>query len=159
MNYESNIFEIANYFLHYQPMTHKKLQKLLYFCYGIYLATYNEDEHNLNDRLFENNFQAWVHGPVAPEIYSLYKNNGVNLLYIEEPYINTFSPKIQRVLNKTIEYYGNYEADELEEISHGQLPWKNARKNLGITDISVNPISDVDIFLAFRGIIRDNDRK
>ena len=87
----------------------------------------------------------------------MYKNNGVNLLYIEETYINTFSPKIQKILNKTIKYYGNYEADELEEISHKQLPWQNARKNLGITDISVNPISDVDIFLTFRGIIRDND--
>lgn len=156
MNFEVNIFEVVNWFLHTQPMTHKKLQKLLYFSYGIYLVTYNENVHDLKNKLFINNFQAWVHGPVDPSVYELYKNNGINLLYIEETYVNNFNIKTLKVLNKTIELYGKYDADELEQITHEQLPWQNARKELGPTDISTNRLSDEDIFITFRDLLNYN---
>lgn len=158
MNFETSIFEIVNWFLHVQMMTHKKLQKLLYFSYGIYLAEYNEDINNLENKLFPNNFQAWVHGPVDPNVYEIYKNNGVNYLFVEKPYVNTFNERILSTLNRVMEIYGNYEADELEQISHNQLPWKNARKGLGPTDISTNSISDEDIYITFIKILNGEAR-
>ena len=40
-------------------ITHLKLQKLLYFCYGCYLARTGEE-------LFAEPLEAWPKGPVEP---------------------------------------------------------------------------------------------
>lgn len=149
-NAVNDIYDIARWFLHTEPMTHKKLQKLLYFSYGIYLAENNDNINNLENCLFENNFEAWVHGPVDPKIYSLYKNNGINLLSIESIETFAFEINVMDALNKTMEIYGNYSADELENISHNQSPWKNAREGLLPIEPSNNPLLDVDIFSTFR---------
>ena len=153
MNYATNIRSIVNWFLTNKPMTHKKLQKLLYFSYGIYLAQNNDDVNKLNNQLFENNFEAWVHGPVDPEIYAIYKNYGINELFIERTCIFNFDEKILIALNKTMELYGNFEADELEEKTHKQLPWIKARNGIGATEVSTAKICDKDIFLEFQSII------
>ncbi|MGN6477898.1 MAG: Panacea domain-containing protein, partial [Flavipsychrobacter sp.] len=45
------------------PVTQMKLQKLVYFANGIYLAQgYGP--------LIKESFQSWEYGPVVPEIYS-----------------------------------------------------------------------------------------
>ena len=152
-NAVKDVYEIAKWFLHTEPMTHKKLQKLLYFSYGIYLAQNNENCNKLNNSLFKNKFEAWVHGPVDPKIYSLYKNNGINLLYLENIETTSFNQHIMNALNKTMELYNQYSADELENISHNQAPWKNARKNLMPMESSNNLLSDVDIYLTFKKIL------
>lgn len=146
----NSIFDVVKWFLHTEPMTHKKLQKLLYFSYGIYLAQNNDSEQQLEKSLFTNNFEAWVHGPVDPVIYSLFKNNGINLLSIESIDTYDFDLDVMKALNTTMEMYGNYSADELENISHNQTPWKNARKGLLPMEASNNPLLDIDIFTTFR---------
>jgi len=145
-----NIYDIAKWFLHTEPMTHKKLQKLLYFSYGIYLAQNNESCNNLKNALFKNNFEAWVHGPVDPDIYHLFKHHGVNLIGIEQTEKFDFSFEVFSALSKTMELYGEYSADELENITHNQLPWENARKGLSFIQSSSNPLLDKDIFTTFR---------
>lgn len=52
------------------PITQMKLQKLVFFAHGLYLAT----EHSRP--LINENFQAWKFGPVVPEIYHAYKYYG-----------------------------------------------------------------------------------
>jgi len=146
----NNINKITQWFLHAQPMTHKKLQKLLYFSYGIYLAKNNENGTNLEKTLFENNFEAWANGPVEPTVYNTYKNSGVNFLYVENFDAYDFNLSVMDVLNKTMELYGNYDADELEIISRNQAPWKNARKGLLPFEASSNLLSDADIYVTFK---------
>ena len=57
--------DIANFFLRAiyrdcgDAITPLKLQKLLYFAQGNYLAKYNMP-------LFDEDFEAWIHGPVIP---------------------------------------------------------------------------------------------
>ena len=46
-----------------------KLQKLLYYCQGTYLAIKGTP-------LFEHPIEAWEHGPVVPEVYHQYKEHG-----------------------------------------------------------------------------------
>lgn len=46
-----------------------KLQKLLYYAQGSYLALTNEP-------LFNENILAWKHGPVVNEVYQVYKKYG-----------------------------------------------------------------------------------
>ena len=140
---------IVNWFLYNQPMTHKKLQKLLYFSYGIYLVEYNKNELEINDVLFENHFEAWAHGPVDPYVYSIFKKFGVSLISIEENDSSLLSEKVIKILEKTMDMYSLYSADELEEITHLQSPWKNARGNLRPFEPSNSRILDRDIYLTF----------
>lgn len=155
MNYATNVKNIVEWFLHNMPMTHKKLQKLLYFSYGFYLAQNNNDVNNLENFLFVNNFEAWVHGPVDPTIYNIFKNNGVNLLYMENTTTFKFDEKIMNALNITMEKYGKMNADELEYESHIQLPWKNARNGIAETDISNSKLQDEDIYLTFKELLHE----
>ena len=48
-------------------LNRQTLQKILYFIQGIYSATYDEF-------LFEENCEAWVHGPVYRNVYFLFKD-------------------------------------------------------------------------------------
>ena len=53
----TSIFEVARFFLTKESMTHLKLQKLCYYAQAWYLTIYGQ-------RLFNEEFQAWLHGPV-----------------------------------------------------------------------------------------------
>ena len=60
-----------NYILDYLEssnvsVSNLKLQKLLYFSYGIYLQSYNT-------KLFENKIEAWMRGPVVEAVYKEFK--------------------------------------------------------------------------------------
>lgn len=52
-----------------KDVTNLKLQKLLYFAYGINLLLYKQ-------KLFQTSIQAWKLGPVVPEVYKEFKNSG-----------------------------------------------------------------------------------
>ncbi|OQP65355.1 hypothetical protein A3860_16950 [Niastella vici] len=62
-------------------VTQMKLQKLVYFAQGVHLAKYHQP-------LINETFQAWMYGPVIPEIYQDFK------LYGSRPITNTadFTP-------------------------------------------------------------------
>jgi uncharacterized phage-associated protein len=50
-------------------VTQMKLQKLVYFAQGVHLAKYHKP-------LLNETFQAWMYGPVIPEIYKDFKLYG-----------------------------------------------------------------------------------
>lgn len=148
MNKEK-IIEVSRWFIYKLQMSPKKIQKMLYLCYGYYLATYNTDDNNLNDEIFQNNFQAWVHGPVDPDIYNIYRTAGYANLSIEI-FENNFDEKTQKVLDYVFDKYGNITADDLESITHLQLPWKEARGKLSSIDPSTKTLSTKTIFNYFK---------
>ena len=59
-------------------MTHKKLQKLCYYAYSWFIYMENDDIENIENRLFEEKFQAWVHGPVNYELYLKYSVSNIH---------------------------------------------------------------------------------
>lgn len=144
------IYDIADWFLIHEPMTHKKLQKLLYFSYGYYLATYNINESKLNNEIFTNDFEAWVHGPVSPKIYSAYKSAGYSLIKknIVSPII--LSNEVEKVLFFVLGKYKSYDGDQLERITHNQLPWIKARNGISAIEPCSNPILSEDIYKYFK---------
>lgn len=125
--------DVANYLLTKESMTHKKLQKLCYYCQGWHIAL-------LKKPLFFDEIQAWVHGPVIPSIYPHFadykwteipKNNICN-------YVLSDSEK--EVIDSVWETYREFSGDELEALSHNDLPWKKARVGLKPYEASDNPI-------------------
>lgn len=67
---------VANFFLEKAesenvPLSQLKLIKLVYIAYGWYLALKNA-------KLFNEQIEAWKHGPVIPSIYHEFKDYGQN---------------------------------------------------------------------------------
>lgn len=130
------ITEVAKYFLSKEPMTHKKLQKLCYYAQAWYLANYGKP-------LFQSDFEAWVHGPVSPELYSVYRDWG--WLPISQPAerkADLSGPNTASFLDLVYKTYGHYTGDQLENISHQEDPWSNARTGYSKADYCRNIISE-----------------
>lgn len=132
------IYEIANWFLAKESMTHKKLQKLCYYAQSWFLA-------NQGEPLVVNRFEAWIHGPVCPDLYTQYKDYG----WAKIPKINndlcTLEPSIQNFLQEVWNTYGSYCDFELENISKSEYPWQHARENIPASHYNRNPISWTDM--------------
>ena len=127
-----SVFDIANWFLSRQEMTHKKLQKLCYYAQAWSYALYNRPIINAE-------FQAWVHGPVCPQLYQKYKGKGFQDLVCEEP-PPLFSTENEELLESVMLTYGDYTGNALEALTHKELPWIEARGNLGTSENSENII-------------------
>lgn len=127
------IFNIAEYFLSIvdresgETITPLKLQKILYYAQGWYMA-YNKKP------LFDEDFEAWEHGPANRELYSIYKKYGYGV--IDEPYTKPkFDDEITKFLNRVWNTYGIYDGKYLEQMTHNETPWKKTVEDKGYNQI------------------------
>lgn len=126
-----------------EEVTPLMLQKLLYFVQGISYA--------VNKRpMFPENCQAWVHGPVYPEVYDMFRDFKYNP--IEDARFAIFKGKDhelteeeRRVIDLVINNFGKYGGKVLERITHRELPWNSARKGYADNIPSCEPISKESI--------------
>lgn len=146
-----SVFEIARWFLTKESMSPKKLQKLVYYAYAWVLALLNEDIDNIENRLFDEEIQAWVHGPVCPELYSEYKSYGWSKIEKIEERVR-LDDEVEDILNQVWEVYGSFTGNELESITHQETPWVEARKGLSAFTISQNEIDDRVIFEYYNSL-------
>lgn len=123
---KNKLCQIVNYILYkIQEVTPLALEKILLFANGVNLA--------INDApLFEEDMQAWVHGPVCPEVYFKYKSFGyrpINSGIKSDSgcLISLVSQDELNVIDIVIDTFGIYSPKVLEEISHMQTPWINKR--------------------------------
>lgn len=144
-----NVHDVANFYLSKAPMSPKKLQKILYYAYSWYLTLTNENVRELDNKLFEERFEAWVHGPVIPEIYTKYRGYGSKDITDIEEIVDNFDTDTLGILNDVWEVYGQFNGNELESITHQESPWLNARGNCSYFEISQRELSDEDIFMCY----------
>lgn len=140
-----NVDDVVNWFLSKDSMSHKKLQKLIYYAYSWTLALLNDSPNNLKNKLYENNIEAWVHGPVVPEVYHAFKSYGYHDINKRDLNI-VFDEEINDVLNQVWEVYGGFTGNELESITHQESPWIEARNGIPPLEISNKPLSNRLIF-------------
>ncbi len=139
---EYTVLDIAKYFVESGVfLNHKKLQKMVYYAYSWYLVKNNTSVNNIKNRLFENRIEAWVHGPVCPDLYYAYNNNE-----IIEYKSKQIDKKTIEILNLIIETYGKYTGDQLERMTHIENPWMNAREGYSKYERSNKEIKDEDIY-------------
>ncbi len=134
--------DIAKYIVsfcteHGDPITHLKLQKLLYYCQAWYVALYNK-------KLFNKRFQAWVHGPVIPDVYHEFKKYGFNPIVHSDNSVK-LAEGVKEHIHDVLDVLGGYSAYQLEEMTHREDPWKNARGKLPLDENSSNFISEKDM--------------
>ena len=119
--------KIADYFIRTanevgSPITNLKLQKLVYYAQAWSLA--------LRDRtLFEDDFEAWVHGPVTRQLWDEYKTLRWQPIVKDVPNI-TFDQDVENFLKEVVQVYFACDAYELERMTHEEAPWREARGNL-----------------------------
>ena len=101
-------------------LTHMQLQKLVYFAHGLSLGLHGR-------RLIANNFHAWPHGPVAPQLYTRLEGYGASP--IDRPLTDPLpdlplDEDAAEVIERTYAAYGHMEGWELRAISHlPGSPW------------------------------------
>jgi uncharacterized phage-associated protein len=132
-------------------VTQMKLQKLVYFAQGVHLAKYHKP-------LINETFQAWMYGPVIPEIYQNFK------LYGSRPITDTveFTPspaytpptklnaEALDTINYTWEVLKDFSAMSLSNWTHqADGPWSKVY----IPDAKDTPISNNDIKQYFEKLL------
>ena len=128
-----NVFQVAEWFLSRSKMTHKKLQKLCYYGQGWHMALEGRP-------LFSEKIEAWVHGPVIPELYQKYKSYGwqeIPQMMCKEA---DFSEGTLEVLRAVYETYGGFSGEQLERLTHSETPWQEARAGLLPYEVSTKEI-------------------
>lgn len=130
----TTIYDVAKWFLSKKSMTHKKLQKLCYYAQAWSMALFNHP-------LFAEDFQAWVHGPVAPALYPCYADYRWNQIP-QQPFDDSVFPDdALNILDAVYNTYGDFSGDQLESLTHSEEPWKKARGDLNPWESSTTPVS------------------
>jgi uncharacterized phage-associated protein len=115
-----------------ETITNLKLQKLLYYAQGWYLA-------NFDVPLFEDNIYAWKYGPIVEAVYRHYKH------FRYSPIAFQNSEKIEKNIPAPVkkyldDFYGvfiRFSASDLTQASHNEDPWKNTKQSAIITKESI----------------------
>ena len=120
---------IAYVFEKLEEVTPLMLQKLLYFIQGVYSALYGKP-------IFEEDCRAWVHGPVYPEVYELFRDFKYNPIddarfAMLEGTADVLTEEERNVIDLVVNTFGMYGGKVLERITHNEDPWKEARKGYG----------------------------
>jgi uncharacterized phage-associated protein len=106
---------------HAGALTHLKLQKLAFYCYGAALA-FNRDDEVGSDI----NFQAWEHGPVNVDLWHDYKGFGAMPIPPSSESTPTYTSETEEILIDILSIYGRLDAWSLRNQSHLETPWYTA---------------------------------
>lgn len=120
--------QVAEYFLLLvdedagDVMTNLRLQKLVYYAQAWRLAV-------LGQPIFDDDFEAWVHGPVIYHLYKKYED--YNHTPIPRPASMpslVVDERSRGILDEVWDTYGQFSAKGLENIARAEDPWISARR-------------------------------
>lgn len=124
-----NCYGVAEYFLAHisedegDLISNLKLQKLLYYAQGFHLALYDT-------ALFPERIEAWMHGPVVPDLYHEYKKYGGGALPLPKGVdFSIYNEQTRDLLDEVSSVFGQFSAWKLANMTHDEPPWKEAAPN------------------------------
>lgn len=132
--------DVAKYFLCRidreagDTMSPLKLQKLLYYAQAWSLVLRDQP-------LFPEEIQAWPHGPVVYDVWNNYRDYKYTAIPEPEVCELDFSEDEIEVLEEVWNAYGELGARSLEDLTHSEYPWIEARKGLDPAERSQKVIS------------------
>lgn len=135
-----DIMNMAAYIYAKDPrMSHKKLQKLCFYCQAWYIAFNGK-------KLVDCEFEAWVHGPVCRKLYSNRNSVGKEASNVQ------IQEEEKQFIDGIYKLYENYSGYELELMTHNDEPWKKARGELQSWEPS-NSVISIDSIKEYYGSI------
>jgi uncharacterized phage-associated protein len=131
-----DVFDMANFFIQASvrqeenDMTNLKLNKLLYYVQGVFLARTGRP-------LFADDIEAWSFGPVVPVVYQRYKICGKNPIATDDASgvdvwetFQKLSKEEKDVFFDVMREYAVFTAACLVNKTHAQgTPWSNTPRN------------------------------
>lgn len=101
-----------------------QVHKLLYYVQAWHMALYGK-------RIFREEFQAWVHGPVCREVYDRFKSRSMYSVLGADVIQNTDFASLdsgaRNHIDNVLERYGALTGTQLEDLTHEEEPWIRAR--------------------------------
>ncbi len=121
----ANIFDVARYILDkIGEITVMKLQKLTFYVKAWGLV-WDEEE------IFPEDYQAWANGAVSPALYQKHKGLfKVTSNFFADANTANIQQHHKDTIDKVLEFYGNFTAQQLSDINHQESPWIDARDDL-----------------------------
>lgn len=125
--------DVAKYFVSLvdeeagDSISNLKLQKLLYYAQGGYLAFHDTP-------LFPEAIKAWAHGPVVPQVYHEYKHFGAGPITVEPIDLDRYPASVREVLDEVNSVYGQFTASKLRTMTHNEPPWRDTPQSETITN-------------------------
>ncbi len=118
--------QIAQYFLaktneeEGDLISNLKLQKLCYYAQGLALAARGQ-------ALFPEPIEAWLHGPVVPVLYREFRAYGSNAIPAANDIdLSVYDAADRMILDDVYDFYGQYSAWRLRQMTHQESPWRDA---------------------------------
>lgn len=130
--------EIAKWFINRidreagETISHLKVQKLVYYAQAWHLANYGFP-------LFEEEIEAWTHGPVVLSVWNKFKGYGYEAIPPQGE--ARIGEDVADFLEAVFDRYGQLGAKTLERKTHEEYPWKEARGSLPLEERCKTPIS------------------
>jgi len=122
-------------------ITNLKLQKIVYYCQAWSLAL-------LDERLFDDEIEAWVHGPAVMNLYQRFKDSGNQAIdtasTITDPLVDLSSQE-RALIDDVWESYGPLSGAQLRNLTHSEAPWQKARGSCGEFDHCRTAISETEM--------------
>lgn len=117
------LHEVANTFIvagreQRIDISNLKLQKLMYYAQAWSLVLRGSP-------LFAADFEAWVHGPVIPELFRRFKTHRWST--ITDQVFSSNDRDLCDFVKDVLRAYGHLTATQLEYLSHVEDPWRIAR--------------------------------
>jgi uncharacterized phage-associated protein len=134
---------------HGDPLTNLKLQKLLYYAQGWFLALHGK-------RLFRDPLQAWLRGPVVYGVWKDYSDYRWNPI-TRRAQMPNLSRLAAEHLDEIMQEYGDFSAYTLERMTHREPPWLRAREGYSDEEPS-NEVISVEDMMAYFSKLADGAR-
>jgi uncharacterized phage-associated protein len=145
----ANAFDAAEYILKVKgEMPAVKLHKLLYYAQAWSLVWDDKP-------LFQNRIEAWRNGPVVRDLYGLHR-----LEYAVAP--GKFAASCTEAgltnnqrdtIDVVLKFYGDKSSQWLSDLTHGEDPWREARKNTAANEASHAEITRASMAEYYGGLL------
>lgn len=149
---QENIQVVADYVCHRsllagEAMSVLKLHKILYYIQAWHLAIFKTE-------IFDSYFEAWVHGPVNPEVFKRYVDTKTmyspvtptDLRFVDQ--FSTITSHATQHIENVMGAYAHLSGPQLEELTHSEDPWITARGGLKSFERCTNTI-DRNLMISF----------
>lgn len=159
----SDLAHIVTHFVNKggDDVSQKKLQKLLYYIESWHLVYFG------GKSIIDEDFEAWVHGPVLPLLYRELKGFGFNNLKVINDEFDTVDQEIDNIvkkngvtedqidlINSVLNKYASLSSMQLELLTHSEEPWLEARAGLAPHESCKNVISKITMKNYYSSLLK-----
>ena len=130
-------------------MSNLKLQKMLYYEQGFHLAAFDTP-------LFDENIEAWMFGPVVPEVYEKYAKYDAKGIEPPTQIDIKLNEEETTLFNNVFDVYNQYSAVKLVEMTH---KFKIIPPIQGVASVSRTAVSSNDVLFSFKYLVEESYKK